>query len=142
MIFRPATQADLAFVRLNPYEDAVKNYPFMEVPDDNTYTIIFENAIVAVGGLQMKWPGVGLLWLILTADCKKNGIYGMIALNAIQNKMNELIEKNNLWRAEAAIRTDFPAAIKMITSFGFQREGTMRKYTPDKSDVFLYSRIF
>ena len=141
MEFRPATQEDLAFVRLNPYEGAVKDYPYMEVPDDNTYTIIFESQIVGVGGLQVKWEGVGLLWLMLTADCKKHGFFGLIALRAIEDKMNYLIERNNLWRAEAAVRTDFPQAIKMIEFLGFQREGLMRQYCPDKADSYLYSKI-
>lgn len=141
MIFRKATQEDMAFVRQNPFEGAVKNYPYMEVRDENCYTALYESSIVAVGGLQMKWEGVGLLWLMLTADCKKYGIYGLIALEAIKEKMEYLIEKNNLWRAEAAVRTDFPQAIKMIEFLGFEREGIMRQYYPDKSDSYLYARI-
>jgi hypothetical protein len=141
MEFRKATQEDMAFVRQNPFEGAVKNYPYMEVPDENTYTVIYESAIVAVGGLQIKWEGVGLLWLMLTADCKKHGIHSLLALEAIKEKMEYLIEKNNLWRAEAVIRTDFSQAIKMIEFFGFEREGLMRKYYPDKTDAILYSRI-
>jgi hypothetical protein len=142
MEIRKATQEDMAFVRQNPFEGAVKNYPYMEVPDENTYTAIYESAIVAVGGLQVKWEGVGLLWLMLTADCKKYGVFGLIALEAIKEKMEFLIEENNLWRAEAVIRTGFPQAIKMIEFFGFEREGLMRQYMPDKSDGYLYSRIF
>lgn len=141
MEFRQAKQEDMAFVRNNPFEGAVKNYPYMEVPDDNAYTAIYESAIVAVGGLQVKWEGVGLLWLILTADCKKYGIHSLFALEAIKEKMEYLIEKNNLWRAEAAVRTDFPQAIKMIEFLGFEREGLMRKYFPDRTDAILYSRI-
>ena len=142
MEFRKTTQEDMAFVRLNPFEGAVKNYPYMEVPDDNCYTVIYESAIVAVGGLQIKWEGVGLLWLMLTADSKKYGIHGLLALKAIKEKMEFLIEKNNLWRVEAVIRTDFSQAIKMIEFFGFEREGLMRQYMPDKTDGYLYSKIY
>ena len=131
----------MAFVRQDPFEGAVKNYPYMEIPDENSFTGIFENEIVGVGGCQIKWEGVGLLWLMLTADCRKSDVFGIIALHAIRNKMNELIEKNNLWRAEATVRIDFPKAIKMIEFFGFQREGLMRMYCPDKGSVYLYSKI-
>ncbi len=141
MEFRKATQEDMAFVRQNPFEGAVKNYPYMEIPDENCYAVIYESAIVAVGGLQMKWEGVGLLWLMLTADCKKYGIHSLIALEAIKEKMEYLIEKNKLWRAEAAVRVDFSQAIKMIEFLGFEREGLMRQYYPDKTDAWLYSRI-
>ena len=141
MNFRPATQEDLAFVRMNPYEGAIKNYPYMEVPNENTYCVIYESAIVAVGDLQVRWEGVGLLWLILTADCKKDGIHGLRALYAIREKMEYLIEKNKLHRAEAYVRDDFPQAIKMIEAFGFTRECLMAQQCPDRSNSFLYSRI-
>lgn len=142
MIFRPATQQDLDYVRQNPFEGAVKNYPYTEVPGENTYVVIYEGSIVAVGGLQVRWEGVGLLWLILTANCKRDGIHGFRALYAIYERMEELIENNALHRAEAAVRTDFPQAIEMIEAFGFEREGIMRQHCPDKADSYLYSRIF
>ena len=141
MIFRPATQEDLDFVRQNPVEDAVKNYPYLGVPDDNTYAVEYEGSLVAVGGLYVRWEGVGLLWLILTAESAKDGLHGLRALCAIKEKTDELIAKNNLWRAEAIVRVDFEQAIKMIEFLGFQRECTLEKYMPDKTDAHLFKRI-
>ncbi len=141
MNFRPATQEDLLYVRQNPYEGAVKDYPYMEVPDSNTYAVMYESSLVAVGGLCVRWEGVGLLWLMLTADCKKDGIHGFRAMYAIKEKMEYLIEVNNLHRAEAYVRDDFPQAIKMIESFGFKREGLMVRQCPDKGNAFLYAKV-
>jgi len=139
MEFRKATQADLDYVRLNPFEDAVKDYPYMQIPDENCYTGIFEGKIVGVGGLNKWREGVGLLWLMLAKDFKKAGSHS--TLHAIKDHIELLIQKNNLWRAEAHIRVDFPQAIKMVEFLGFQREGTMRLFFPDKTDGYLYSRI-
>jgi len=122
MKFRETIQEDLDFVRANPFEGAIKNYPYLEAPTENCVTIIFEDKIVGVGGVNVLWKGVGEVWLMLTANCKKEGLYGIIALSAIKDKMEELIESNNLWRAQATTRTDFPQAIKMIEFFGFERE--------------------
>jgi len=141
MEFRKATQEDLAFVRLNPFEEAIKGYPYMQIPDENCFVGIFESAIVGIGGLVKHWDGRATLWLMLTSECKKHGFYGVIAIEAIRGKMNELIEKNGIWRAEAAIRTDFPQAKKMIEYFGFKQGCLARKYFPDKSDAYLYSRV-
>ena len=141
MEFRKATQEDLDYVRLNPFEGAVKNYPYMGVPDDNTYAVEYEGSLVAVGGLHVRWEGVGLLWLMLTAHSKKSGLHGLRALCAIKEKTDELIAKNNLWRAEALIRPDFKQAIKMIKFLGLTLESRLEKYFPDKTDAFLYKRI-
>ena len=143
MIFRQTTQADLDFVRANPFEDAVRKYPVYAVPDENCYTAIFEGEIVGVGGIQMKWDGVGELWLILTKGSRKHGIFGLIALATLEKKINELIEKNNVWRAQAIIRPDFPLAIKMIEAFGFKNETPdgMQGYLPDKSTAYLYAKV-
>ena len=96
MIFRQATQEDLDFVRQNPFEGAVKNYPYMKVPDENTYAVEYEGSLVAVGGLYVRWEGVGLLWLMLTADSEKDGLHGLRALCAINEKTDEVIAKTIL----------------------------------------------
>ena len=141
MEFRRATQEDLEYVKSNPFEGAVKDYPYMEVPDDNTYAVIFEGKLVAVGGVQIKWQGVGLFWLILTADCKKDGFYGVLALSAVKQKTDHLIEKNGLWHAQATVRPNFLEAIKMIEFLGFKRKCLMEKYCPDGGDSYLYIKV-
>lgn len=139
MEFRQTTQEDLDFVRQNPFEEAVKNYPVLTVPDKDCYTVIFQGEIVAVGGVTVLWEGVGEVWLMLTADCRKKEFFGIIALTAIQAKMEEITK--NLWRVQAIIRTDFPEAIKMIEFFGFEREGLLKQYCPDKGDIYMYAKI-
>lgn len=144
MNFRPTTQEDLDYVRQNPFEDAVRNYPYLTVPEENCYTSIFQGDIVSVGGVIVLREGVGEFWLMLTANCKKNNIYRVIALAAIVEKMEELINNNNLKRVQAIIRTDFPQAIKMIKVLGFVNETPegMKNYFPDGCDAYLYARIF
>ncbi len=142
MEFRKATQEDLDYVRENPFEGAVKDYPYSEVPDDNCFTAIFEGSIVAVYWLQALWEGVGWVGLIMTNDCKKKGVFGIIAIHTIRDKLEELLKNNNIWRAQAAIRTGFTEAIKMIEFLGFKNETPdgMKDYFPDKSDAYLYSK--
>ena len=141
MQFRKSTQEDMAYVRANPFEVAVKGYHDMTVPDDNTFTAIFESEIVGMGGIVIRWPGYCLCWLMLTSDCKKRGVYGIAALGAIHEKLNDLLDENNIIRAECAVRPEFGAAIKMVEYMGFEREGLMRHQMPDGGDGILYARI-
>ena len=56
MIYRKATQADLEYVKQNPFELAVRGYPDMEIPDENCYTVFCEDEILGVGGLRTDFP--------------------------------------------------------------------------------------
>lgn len=143
MEFRKATQEDLDFVRENPFEGVLKGYPYLKIPDENCITAIWEGRIVGIGGLSVIWEGVGWLWLMLTADCKKDGLDGIIALSAIRDKIDELLKTNNIKRAQATVRTDFLQAIKMIEFLGFKNEtpNGMKSYCPDGAKSYLYSRI-
>ena len=137
---RKLQDGDLEYVRANPFEEAVKTYPRIPIAPDS-YTCIFDGEIVAVGGIIDYWEDVGEVWLILTKQARKEGIFGLIAFTAIEKKMNELITEHKLRRVQAEVRADFPQAIKMIEAFGFEYEGTKRKYTPDKCDMRMYARL-
>ena len=52
MIFRKATQEDLDYVRENPFEGVVRNYPYMGVPDDNTYALSPTASSFAIAALK------------------------------------------------------------------------------------------
>lgn len=137
---RPIQDGDMEYVRANPFEEAIKVYPNL-LPSPDSCTTLFDGDIVAVGGVIDFWPGVGEVWLMLTKQAKKHDIFGLIALTAIEKKMNELIAAHKLRRAEAQARVDFPEAIKMIKAFGFEYEGTRREYTPDGVDMNFYSKL-
>ena len=78
MIIRDLQDGDIEYVRENPLEVAVKNYPNM-IPTPPAFTAIFDDKIVGVGGMIILWEGVGEMWLMLTADCKREGVFGIIA---------------------------------------------------------------
>lgn len=113
----------------------------MPIDYRNSYTALWNGKIVGVGGISILWSGVGELWLILAKDSKRDGMNGVIALDAIRKKVDEIIEENKIVRAQATVRLDFPKGIKMLESFGFQREGCLRRYTPDGCSVYRYARI-
>ncbi len=136
---RDIQKGDIEYIRQNPLEEAVKSYPVLPTPDSNSFTGLWNGDRVGVGGVVILWEGVGELWLILSKDFK--GLGKVAALVAIQDKIEEIIKENNLRRIQAAVRTDFPQAVKMIEYFGFEREGLLKQYCPDKGDVYVYARI-
>jgi hypothetical protein len=134
---RPATQVDLEHCRQNPLEDATKDYPHLDL---NGYALtgLIDGKIAGVGGVVVLWEGVGQGWFILTKDVLNYKVEIVLLLHKVFDKA---IEDCKLWRAEAAIRCDFPRAIALIEHLGFTREGCMRKYFPDKTDAFIYAKV-
>jgi hypothetical protein len=138
---RQLQNGDIEYVRANPLEDAVKCYPNMPIDPRASYTTLWNDVIVGVGGAVMMWEGVWEFWLILTKDSKLDGAHGIVAFETIRRKIDEIIEENNIVRAQAVVRLDFPRGIKMLEALGFQAEGYMKKYTPDGCDVYRYAKV-
>lgn len=130
----------MEYVRQNPFQDEVKDYPELPIPAD-TYTCIFEGDIVAVGGIKMYFEGVGEAWIVMTKQSKKHNIYGLIACRAIEKKLNELMVELNVRRCEANVRKDFPIAIRFVKALGFEFVGERKYWFPCKTSAMLYSKV-
>lgn len=141
MEIRPLQKGDIEYVKVNPLEGAVKNYPDIPVDPKTSYTALWDGKIVGVFGILIMWKGVGELWLILTKDSNRKGAHGLVALDIIRKKVDEIIKDNNIVRAQATVRVDFPKGIQMLVVLGFEVEGRLRKYTPDGCDVYRFARI-
>lgn len=138
---RQLRKGDIEYVKQNPLEDAVVRYPEINPDPETTYTALWNGEIVGVGGVTILWEGVGDFWIILSKNAERDGVHGIIALSAISQRVDKIIKKYKLHRAQAAIRTNFPRAIKMIEYLGFEREGLLRGYCPDGGDVWMYAKL-
>lgn len=137
---RPIQDGDMEFVRQNPFQEAVKEYPEFPIPE-HTYTCVFDGEIVAVGGLKVYFEGVVEAWIIMTKQSKKDGIFGLIACRAIEKKLNELMEELNVRRCEANVREDFPVAVRFIKALGFTFDGERKRFFPCGTSAMLYSKV-
>lgn len=94
--------------------------------------------IVACGGIDLMWPGVGEVWLMLTPDVDE---YPKATYKIIRDGLNKIIESNNLFRVQAWGRIGFDKAHILFKHLGFKPEGIARKYTPDGVDCILYAKV-
>lgn len=140
MEVRKYQDGDMDIIRQDPFQEAVKNYPDLPIPD-HTYTCVFEGKVVTVGGLKMYFEGVAEAWIIMTKQSKKDGIYGLIACRAIEKKLNELMDELNIRRCEANVRKDFPIAIRFVEALGFKFDGERKNWFPGSVSAMLYSKI-
>jgi hypothetical protein len=136
---RPSTEEDLDFVRLNPLEEQVKNYPKHPIMGECS-TGLYNGKVFVVGGVMKLWEGVGEAWVIFTKDVMEFKYEGFMT---IKRELKRMIKEGNYRRVQATIRADFPKAIEMIEFMGFTNEtpNGLVYYFPDGCDAYIYARL-
>ncbi len=103
------------------------------------YSYFIDGHIAGCAGLELLWPGVGDLWLMLGSNAKEKPI---TTVRNVRKYLHVFIEENGLWRVQTTGRVDFPEANRLIEMLGFKRHtDVLEKYGPDKSDYYLYSMV-
>jgi len=87
-------------------------------------------------GAAFLWSGVCEVYFNLI---EKRHIISQ--LRTVKRFLDEQGKKYNVRRFHATVKCDFDIGKKFIEFLGFQCEGKLRKYNPDGSDAYLYSRI-
>ena len=67
MEIRPIQPGDMEYARAHAVQKEVKDYPELPVPE-HSYTCIYEDEIVCVGGIKMYFEGVGESWIVITEN--------------------------------------------------------------------------
>lgn len=144
---RPMIAEDMLWIIENGVKEfGLKCYPTDEMRElaisrennGQCITGIVDGQIVGVGGVDVMWPGVGEVWMMLS--CETN-TYPKMTYKVIRDGLNKLIEDNNFFRTQAWARVDFPMAHTLFRHLGFEVEGRAKKYTPDGVDAILYAKV-
>lgn len=111
-------------------EDIVKEV--LESPC--SWTVLSKNIPVCIWGKIAVWNGRGIIWALMgegSRSCMKQLIeYG-------RDTMAHMPES----RLEATTKVGFFSGIRFLELLGFQREGTMRKFSAFGDDEYLYARV-
>lgn len=138
--FRPW---DVSTIELRPRDEDRTIYRdidrFMEIANkSDAFTMLWDDDVLAIGGVLIYQSGFGEAWIV----CDKKIIeHSMVALRAIKNMVDGLIAEHKLHRLQATVKIDWFRAQRFLSFLGFEWEGTLRKYGPDQSDYFMYSRV-
>jgi hypothetical protein len=136
---RPATQADLDFVHLNPLDDQIKFCP-QSLLAGKAITALRNGIIFSVGGLFPIHKEMAEAWIAFRKEVLD---FKIEALWILRDEMEKMIAESDYNRIQATIRTDYPKAIEMIEFFGFKNDtpNGLKSYFPDGKDAYIYSRI-
>lgn len=102
-------------------------------------TVTHEGEVVAVVGLVRSWTGVAELFSITSSAVLKNPIsYHKLILRLIEQHV-EVLE---LHRVQFVVKSNFDQGIRWAKSLGFTAEGLLRKYGQDKTDHWMFARVY
>ena len=119
---------------------AIEISQFMDevVVQDLCFTGIINEEIVACGGIYPMWDGVGEAWFIGSKLVYKHPI---LITKTIRQYLNKLMNIKNFHRVQAYVKQDWEQAKRWIELVGMQKEGMVRKFSPDGRDHILYAKV-
>lgn len=104
----------------------------------DTFTIFCDGEVMAICGVVIYREGFGEAWVVFS---KKVREHMLIVLRTIKNLVEGGIAEHKLYRLQAVVKADWLRAQKFLDFLDFSWEGILRKYGPDQSNYYMYSRI-
>ena len=103
------------------------------------YTLLDNNVPICSGGIIPTWLGNAQGWVLSSKRIFRNKIK---AARLIKERTDLLCANNKIWRLQTAVKADFKIGIRFAEFLGFNKEGLMVGYGPDKTDYYLMARIY
>ena len=103
------------------------------------FTLLDNNVPVCSGGVIPTWLGNAQGWVISSKRIFRNKVK---ASRLIKQRTDLLCANNKIWRLQTAVKADFKIGIRFAEFLGFNKEGLMVGYGPDKTDYYLMARIY
>jgi len=103
------------------------------------YTLLDNNVPICSGGIIPTWLGSAQGWVISSKRIFRNKVK---ASRLIKERTDLLCANNKIWRLQTAVKADFKIGIRFAEFLGFNKEGLMVGYGPDKTDYYLMARIY
>ena len=104
-----------------------------------TFVAVSEGEILAVAGFIECFPGCYSIWASFSDMARGNSVS---LVKKMEEVLPKIVDKLKIFRLQAYVLADNHEYNKFIRLFGFELEGRIRKATPLKEDMFLYSRIW
>jgi hypothetical protein len=102
--------------------------------EGTSFTATDGEVVYACGGVVEMWQGRALAWILLSEFSTRHFV-------KIHRTVKRFFEIAPYHRIEAAVDVGFKEGERWAKMLGFQYEGTMKGYTPDKRDCDLYAIV-
>ena len=107
--------------------------------DSYGYCVLDKGRPILCFGVSPQWYGVAELWMI--PDRNLVSKHKIKFHKGAKKFMDLIMEELNLHRIHVTVLASNTKAIRWIENISFTREGVLKKYTFDKKDMIMYSRL-
>ena len=104
------------------------------------FTVLDNGRPIVCFGIVPQWPGVAELWLI--PDMRLMRKWKLKFHKGSLKFMELAADELNLHRLHVTVSAQNVRAVKWIEHIYFKREGVLKKYSFNKKDMIMYSRLF
>jgi hypothetical protein len=104
----------------------------------NAYTALSNGRVLGCVGILPLWMGVMDLWMYIGKDAFADK---RTILKIINIYLEALIEKYDIHRLQAMVKSDYVAGLRFAKFFGFESEGEAKQYGPNKENFTRVARI-
>lgn len=104
------------------------------------FTLELNGAILGCAGIMVAWPGVGMVWMIVSDEIDQ---WGLTMTRYVRQVIKDTVRNFNLHRLEASALCDATKYGRWLELLGFSRErdGIAHQYLPDRRSVCRYEWI-
>jgi len=106
---------------------------------DSSYSYFVNGQIIAITGSIPVWSGVSELWMLTTDYVDENKLF---FYKSTLKLLNYDRIKYNTHRYQCAVHTDNVKSMNWLSKMGFESEGIMKAYSPDKTDYIRMSKTW
>lgn len=137
MTFTPYRAADALLIK------AREPYPGDQVAQELErrgpgWTVWDGQTPVMCAGVAVLWPGVGEVWMFVSDWVIKHPLFFH---RACRQYLDQAVDNLHLWRIQSYVRANEPAYLKWAEFMGFEPEGVLRQYGPDRVNYVMYGKV-
>ncbi len=101
------------------------------------FTLVSGEVPLAIYWVTELSLGVMQIWSLISEDCLKQPLS---FFKETKLALRWLFEHFKLHRAQMSVKVGYEAGWRFAETLGFECEGVMKSYSPDKSDCWLFGR--
>ena len=102
-------------------------------------TIMIDDIPVACGGVHEVFKGSGVAWAWIDKNIPKACVRRVAML--LRKHFHEKVERHGFHRIQADVEVGLEKAERFVRFLGFESEGIMKAFGPDKQDYERYAYV-